>query len=113
MAHAGLPNYPVFDCQTKGQAIHWTKWITRLQNNVFVGYDVQDPKRQKALMLAYGGNELNDIYDTFDPAKLEPTGEMKLCFQRQCMRLYLTLTPNKMKNINDMSSDRRNSRQVS
>ncbi len=69
MAHA-LPTYPAFDCNGDSVGVRWKKWITRLESNLFVGYAIEDPVRRRALMLSYGGEELNDIYDSLDPEKL-------------------------------------------
>ena len=71
MAHS-LPSYPIFECHGDNVSLRWTKWINRLSDNIFVGYGIDDPKRQKALMLSYGGEELNDIFDAIDAAKLVP-----------------------------------------
>ena len=46
-----LPPYPPFECQSEGKGICWTKWITRVTNNVFVCYNITDDARKKALML--------------------------------------------------------------
>ena len=67
-----LPNYPVFDCREDGRAVRWRKWVSRLENNVFVGYNIKDDKQKKALLLSYGGEELNDIVDTFPDGTLTP-----------------------------------------
>ena len=47
----------------------WNKWIKRLEN-LFIAPDIIDTKRQRALLLHYGGQELYDIYKT-----LENTGD--------------------------------------
>ncbi len=67
-----LPPYPPFECQSEGKGIRWTKWITRLTNNVFVGYNITDDARKKALMLTYAGEDLNDIFDTLSTELVTP-----------------------------------------
>ena len=63
MADLALPHYPPLDCKSEGKSIRWAKWVARLQN-VFVGYNIEDDKRKKALLLTFGGEELNDIVDS-------------------------------------------------
>ena len=68
---ASLPAYPPFDCSSEGRAVRWQKWVTRL-NNYFTAYQIEDANRQKALLLTFAGDELNDIVDTFTEDQLEP-----------------------------------------
>ena len=63
-AQSLITPYPPFECQSEGKGIRWTNWITRLTNNVFVGYNITDDARKKALMLMYAGEDPNDIFDT-------------------------------------------------
>ena len=67
-----LPTYPSFDCASEGKGIRWTKWVARLTNNVFVGYNITDEAQKKALILTYGGEDLNDIFDTLSADKITP-----------------------------------------
>ena len=62
---AVLPDFPPFDINLEPTAlgVHWKKWIQRLEN-LFLAMDVKDTKRQKALLLHYGGSDLSDIYYT-------------------------------------------------
>ena len=69
--HLQPPAYPPFDCKAEGKNIRWTKWIRRLEHNVFNGCHIVDPGQKKGLLLMYGGEDLNDIVDAFDPAILE------------------------------------------
>ena len=64
------PTYPPFDCQADGKAVRWNKYTDRL-SNLFVGYDIADSNRKKALLLTYAGDELNDIVDTIPAEELE------------------------------------------
>ncbi|KAG1714026.1 hypothetical protein GQR58_001873 [Nymphon striatum] len=42
----------------------------RLENNVFVGYNITNDCQKKALLLSYAGNDLNDIVDSLPSAEL-------------------------------------------
>ena len=53
MAFAQLPSYPPFDAKSEGVAVRWSKWVSRLTNNLFVAYDITDESRKKALLLTY------------------------------------------------------------
>ena len=57
-----LPDFPSFDINLEPTAlgVHWKKWIQRLEN-LFLAMHVNDTKRQKALLLHYGGSDLSDI----------------------------------------------------
>ena len=44
--------------------------MRRLTNNVFVGYKITDPAKQRGLMLSFGGEALNDIFDGLDQTLL-------------------------------------------
>ncbi|GFO32125.1 hypothetical protein PoB_005863000 [Plakobranchus ocellatus] len=61
MAFAQLPSYPPLDARSDGIAVRWTKWVSRLKNNLFVAYDITNEARKKALLLTYAGPDLNDI----------------------------------------------------
>ena len=60
-----LPTFPPFDItQDQGAlGLRWKKYITRFRN-LLVAINVQDKKRQKALLLHYAGEDVNDIFDT-------------------------------------------------
>ena len=60
-----LPTFPPFDItQDQGAlGLRWKKYITRFCN-LLVAINVQDKKRQKALLLHYAGEDVNDIFDT-------------------------------------------------
>ena len=59
-----MPLYPEFDCKADGVATRWSKWHTRL-DRFFVGYDIQTAERKKALLLTFGGKDLQDLADSF------------------------------------------------
>ena len=64
-----LPNFPTFSVHENGVDIRWRKWKSRL-DNLILGLGVKDKKRQRALLLHYAGEEVNEIFDT-----LEDTGD--------------------------------------
>ena len=66
---ASLPNFPPFSVYEGNAENRWHKWISRLEN-LFIGLDTKDKKRQRALLLHYAGEDVNEIFDT-----LEGTGE--------------------------------------
>jgi hypothetical protein len=43
--------------------IRWAKWISRLED-LFIGLDIKDKKRQRPLLLHYGGEDVNEIFNT-------------------------------------------------
>ena len=60
---SALPTFPPFNIHETALDIHWRKWIKRLEN-LLVGMDVKDKKRQRALLLHYAGEDVNDIFET-------------------------------------------------
>ena len=58
-----LPVFPSFNVHESAADVRWKKWTKRLQN--LVGMDVKDKKRQRALLLHYAWEEVNEIFDTF------------------------------------------------
>ncbi|XP_063436697.1 uncharacterized protein LOC134718136 [Mytilus trossulus] len=66
---ASLPNFPSFPVHENKAEIRWRKWISRLEN-LFIGLNIKDSKRQRALLLHYAGEDVNEVFDT-----LENTGE--------------------------------------
>ena len=65
-----LPQFETFDIHSDGNVgVRFKKWIKRLEN-LFVAAAIADEKRQRALLLHYGGQDIYDIYET-----LENTGE--------------------------------------
>lgn len=57
-----LPTFPSFDISPDSGA-PWKKYIARFLNLV-IALNITDKNRQKALLLHYGGDEVNDIFDT-------------------------------------------------
>ena len=68
---SSLPTYPPFDCKADGKAVRWNKWTVRL-DNLFTAYEITDNTRKKALLLTYGGDDLNDLVDTIPEENLTP-----------------------------------------
>ena len=66
------PPYEAFDCRSEGKNVRWTKWLRRLENNVFSGCGINNAAQKKGLLLMYAGSDLNDIVDSFDQAILQP-----------------------------------------
>ena len=60
---AALPTFPPFNLNESAIDVRWRKWTNRLEN-LLLGMDVKDKKRQRALMLHYAGEEVNDIFET-------------------------------------------------
>ena len=60
---SALPTFPPFNIHETALDIHWRKWIKRLEN-LLVGMDVNDKKPQRALLLHYAGEDVNDIFET-------------------------------------------------
>lgn len=54
------------------------KWINRLEN-LLIGLDIKDKKRQRALLLHYAGEDVNAIFDTLtDTGEDFATAKLKL-----------------------------------
>ena len=58
-----LPTFPPFNNHETALDVRWRKWINRL-DNLLVGMDEKDKKRQRALLLHYAGEDVNDIFET-------------------------------------------------
>ena len=67
-----LPTYPEFDVKADGLSRRWKKWHACL-DQVFIGYDITDAARCKALLLTFAGSDFCDIVDTFPEAKFTIT----------------------------------------
>ncbi|GFN75606.1 Gag Polyprotein [Plakobranchus ocellatus] len=75
MAFAQLPSYPPFDTRSDGIAVRWTKWVSRLKNNLFVAYDITNEARKKALLLTYAGPDLNNTTEALPDSELQAIGD--------------------------------------
>ncbi|GFO29554.1 hypothetical protein PoB_005605900 [Plakobranchus ocellatus] len=71
-----MPPYEKFDCRLEGLAVRWSKWLKRLEH-IFDGYQIDETqsKRQYALLLTYGGAELNDIVESLPTISAIETGD--------------------------------------
>ena len=67
-----LPTYPEFDVKADGLSRRWKKWHACL-DQVFIGYDITDAARRKALLLTFAGSDFCDLVDTFQEAKFTIT----------------------------------------
>ena len=61
-------NFPQFDCTGPETAVRWTKYISRFKRGM-IGFDVTDPDRLISLLLHFGGDDLQDIYDNLPDAE--------------------------------------------
>ena len=75
MAEA-LPNFPKFDVSPEvgDVAVRWKRWVARF-SNLMVALSIDNDARQKALLLHYAGEDVNDIFDTLPDTT--PHGEEK------------------------------------
>ncbi|CAC5375380.1 unnamed protein product [Mytilus coruscus] len=62
---ASLPIFPSFSVHENNAEIRWRKWIRRLEN-LFIGLNIKDSKRQRSLLLHYAGEDVNEVFDTFN-----------------------------------------------
>ncbi|XP_060556789.1 uncharacterized protein K02A2.6-like [Ruditapes philippinarum] len=64
----GLPVFPAFSVSEPGVDTRWRKWTGRFEN-LMIGMDIKDKKRQRALLLHYAGEEAkqesNENIDSF------------------------------------------------
>ena len=62
---SSLPEFPKFDisCHPTSLAGAWSKWVKRFEN-LIVALEITDTDRQRALLLHYAGEEVNEIYET-------------------------------------------------
>ena len=75
---ASLPNFPSFPVHENNAETRWRKWISRLEN-LFICLDIKDKKRQRALLLHYAGEDVDEIFDTLtDTGEDIATAKLKL-----------------------------------
>eukprot|EP00057_Strongylocentrotus_purpuratus_P001926 XP_003723494.1 PREDICTED: uncharacterized protein K02A2.6-like [Strongylocentrotus purpuratus] len=67
MASQGMPSLPCFDPTSDPTSllVRWERWLRRFEG-AMVGFGITDFKRQKALLLHFGGEALQDIFETLD-----------------------------------------------
>ncbi|CAE1274094.1 unnamed protein product [Acanthosepion pharaonis] len=68
---AAVPHYPEFDCESTAKAARWTKYVKRLKN-YFVAHNIEDDKRQKAILLTFVGEATNDIINEIPQERVTP-----------------------------------------
>lgn len=59
-----LPSFPTFDYDVDktNAGLRWEKYLSRLEN-LFVGMNLKDESRKRALLLHYVGEDVYDIYE--------------------------------------------------
>ena len=68
---AALPHYPEFDCETENKAAKWEKYVHTLKN-YFTAYNIEDDKQQKAILLTFVGEQMNDLIDGLPSEQTTP-----------------------------------------
>ena len=68
---AALPHYPEFNYESEKKTSKWTKYVNRLRN-YFTAYNIEDDKRQKAILLTFVGEEMNDLIDELSSEQTTP-----------------------------------------
>ena len=59
-----LPNFPPFEVHLDGNAgPRWKKWLGRFER-LTIGMGISDDTQKRALLLHYGGPEVDEIFDT-------------------------------------------------
>ena len=64
---AGMPNIACFDPTSDPTSllVRWERWLRRFEG-AMVGFGITDSRRKKALLLHYGGEALQDIFETLE-----------------------------------------------
>ena len=67
-----LPNFPPFDVHLDGDSgPRWKKWLGQFER-LIIGMGISDDEQKRALLLYYGGPQVDEIFDT-----LEDVGDEK------------------------------------
>lgn len=61
---SSLPSFPPFSVHENAPDIRWKKWKLRLDNLILAMGVKNDKPRQRALLLHYAGEEVNEIFET-------------------------------------------------
>ena len=87
-----MPNLPSFDPHSDPTSLstRWKKkWVRRFED-AMIGFDITSGKRKCALLLHYGGEELEDIFDTLDNTgsanEIKPAIDALTEYFTRCMR---------------------------
>ncbi|CAB4005904.1 Transposon Ty3-I Gag-Pol poly, partial [Paramuricea clavata] len=87
-----LPHFAEFDVHSDGAiGIRWKKWLTRFKN-LLLALDVDDTKRQRALLPHYAGESVNEIFETLPNTD---AGEDEDPFEKAVTALTNYFTPKK------------------
>ena len=87
-----LPHFSEFDVHSDGAVdTRWKKWLTRFRN-LLLALAVDDTKRQKALLLHYAGEAVNEIFETLPNTNAE---EDENPFEKAVTALTNYFTPKK------------------
>ena len=58
-----LPNFPPFEVHNGNAGPRWKKWLGRFER-LTIGMGISDDTQKRALLLHYGGPEVDEIFDT-------------------------------------------------
>ena len=87
-----LPNFAEFDVHSDGAVdTRWKKWLARFRN-LLLALDVDNAKRQRALLLHYAGESVNEIFETLPDTD---AGEDEDPFEKAVTALTNYFTPKK------------------
>ena len=97
MAEGTLPYLEQFNAHEDitSVGIRWTKWLKRFEN-LLVALDMDDKRRQLALLFHYAGPEVADIFDTI-PGKDEGKDDE---YQSRAVELLTMYTSRRRKILN-------------
>ena len=91
-----LPKFPTFDYDVDktNAGPRWEKYVNRLEN-LFVGMNLKDDTRKRALLLHYVGESVHDIYEAEkgnSPATYDETKKVLSVYFNQSInqKLYLS-----------------------
>ena len=87
-----LPNFAEFDVHSDGAVdTRWKKWLARFRN-LLLALAVDNTKRQRALLLHYAGESVNEIFETLPDTD---AGEDENPFEKAVTALTNYFTPKK------------------
>ena len=90
-----LPNFAEFDVHSDGAVdTRWKKWLARFRN-LLLALAVDNTKRQRALLLHYAEESVNEIFETLPDTD---AGEDENPFEKAVTALRTTLRPKRIEN---------------
>ena len=96
-----LPNFAEFDVHSDGAVdTRWKKWLARFRN-LLLALDVDNAKRQRALLLHYAGESVNEIFETLPDTD---AGEDEDPFEKAVTALTNYFTPKKNREYESISA---------